>query len=60
MLKPCPWCGQRPEIVPWHGGGPNKTMVSCVNEMCAANPSVTAEGKRKAVALWNERKESTP
>lgn len=54
-VKPCPWCGTQPLIEPWHGGGPDKHMVSCDNEDCAAGPKVTGENRIVAIALWNER-----
>ena len=54
-LKACPWCGEGPDVEPWHGGGPNKHMVSCANELCPASPAVTAETRNEAIRLWNER-----
>lgn len=50
---PCPWCGSPPEATSWHGGGPNKTRVSCSNDYCAVGPSVTAESKPAALRKWN-------
>lgn len=50
---PCPWCGSQPETIPWHGGGPNKTLIGCSNEYCAVAPQTTAESKSAAVRRWN-------
>lgn len=54
-LKPCPFCGNNPEAVPWHGGGPRVTRVSCVGEECAVTPSTVGSTPREAVASWNRR-----
>ena len=56
-LKPCPWCGQLPNVLPWHGGAPTKHMVECEYEDCAAGPSVTGETLALAIAAWNRRAE---
>lgn len=53
---PCPWCGSTPSIQPWHGGGPNKRMVSCSDEFCRVGPSVTGSNRARAIAAWNSRK----
>ena len=57
-LKGCPWCGHIPIVEPWHGGSPTKHMVGCQYYQCPANPSVTAETKRKAINTWNRRTRS--
>lgn len=58
--KPCPFCGEVPDVVPWHGGGPDKHMVCCSNHNCAVLPSVSGDTRKKAVAVWNCRTDPTP
>lgn len=54
-LKPCPWCGRIPTMRPWHGGGPLKRMVHCVNERCRVAPEVTGARPSEAADIWNDR-----
>ena len=54
-MLPCPFCGEQAEAQPWHGGGPQKTLVGCSSEFCRVCPSVAASTKRKAIAEWNRR-----
>jgi hypothetical protein len=54
--KPCPWCGTKPVMEPWHGGGPNKHLVHCVSVRCEVLPSVSGESPREAILLWNRRR----
>ena len=55
-LKPCPFCGEVPQIEPWHGGAKTRRMISCSNEFCRASPSVCENTRAKAKAAWNMRK----
>jgi len=54
-LLGCPFCGAMPTMEPWHGGGPRKRLISCVNENCPVEPSVSGETPAKAIAKWNHR-----
>ena len=54
--KPCPWCGQQPYIQHWHGGGPQKRLISCDTPECDVSPDVTGTSRKSALAHWNERR----
>lgn len=54
-LKDCPFCGASPEIQYWHGGDPNKRMISCSGDECEVRPGVTGETEREAIARWERR-----
>ena len=51
----CPFCGEYPSIEPWHGGRQTKRMISCDNDDCAVQPSVTGETRGQAIDSWNSR-----
>ena len=55
---PCPFCGRKPTIESWHGGGPRKVFVQCPDEFdyeCPVNVSIVAESPTEALAGWNQR-----
>lgn len=54
-LTQCPFCGASPQIEFWHGGGPQKRMISCSGDDCPINPMTTGETKRAAIARWERR-----
>jgi hypothetical protein len=54
-FKGCPWCGEIPQVESWHGGGPEKVMVSCVADFCLVAPHVAAETLALGRTTWNER-----
>lgn len=58
-LKDCPFCAVSPDIEPWHGGGPLKRAISCVNDDCPVQPGVTGETAREAAERWNRRAPAT-
>lgn len=54
-LLGCPFCGAIPIMERWHGGGPLKRLISCINEDCDVSPSVTGQRPSEAIARWNHR-----
>jgi hypothetical protein len=52
---PCPFCGEMPFLVPWHGGGPKKRNLMCQNEDCPVGPNICGDTETKAIAAWNTR-----
>lgn len=54
-LTDCPFCGSPPEIQYWHGGGPEKRLISCSGDECEVRPSVTGETEREAIRIWERR-----
>lgn len=58
-VKPCPWCGKQPWLVPF-GLMPKETkgwQVGCEYSGCPVNPSADAETAWYATLKWENRKE---
>ena len=55
LLLACPFCGAAPNMEPWHGGGPQKRMISCINDSCYVSPQVSGSTSRVAAKRWNKR-----
>jgi hypothetical protein len=53
--RTCPFCGSRPTIEHYHGGGLQKRMISCSDDYCHAGPNVCGPTKKKALQYWNAR-----
>lgn len=50
-IKPCPWCGEMPEVF-WSMDG--ISMIECVNRACDVCPHTELHGSmRDAVRGWN-------
>ena len=56
-LKPCPFCGDKAEILKMASFGKELFTVSCCTGGCIANISWVV-GKTTAIAAWNRRTES--
>ena len=52
----CPFCGTKPTMEPWHGGGPNKQLISCQSVRCDVAPMVSGESPEEAIKKWNHRR----
>lgn len=56
-LKPCPFCGGRAEMTPWHGA---PFRAGCVDDCCPATPAVTGYNEEDTARLWNTRADNRP
>lgn len=60
-VKPCPFCGERPEVSRWSSGyaaGHNDaTAIQCSSDLydCPVQPIISAYTKDEALAAWNMR-----
>ena len=52
-LKPCPFCGGRPDVVAINK---ERWVVTCHSDTCAVNPETDAfDTAEEAVSAWNHR-----
>lgn len=50
-IKPCPWCGEMPEVF---GSMVGVSIIECVNQACDVCPSTKLHGSmRDAAREWN-------
>jgi hypothetical protein len=56
---PCPFCGVKPTVEHWHGGGKDNTRVGCEQLRCASNPSVVECTRPRAIKAWNNSDHAT-
>lgn len=58
-LKPCPFCGQVPELKTFTGESCTFYYIRCANPECPATcASVQDKESSKAAARWNKRHSS--
>lgn len=53
-LKPCPFCGGRPQFWEKVKGDPIAS-VECRGNNCLVTPSVKSRTNKDAIAAWNRR-----
>ena len=60
-LKPCPFCGGKPEIHGYHGfwaDNKHHYCVHCTNDLCCIHPSTGVyESIGEAIKAWDRRAE---
>jgi Lar family restriction alleviation protein len=54
MIKPCPFCGEKPEIREWLVEGYEQVKIMCMTDECHVQPSVFGD-KKAMVEAWNQR-----
>ena len=59
-LLPCPFCGSKPDVEPWHGGAKTKIRVGCVDETCSVQPCCTGQTEAAGRIRWNRRASPQP
>lgn len=59
QLKPCPFCGEMPDIETWYEPGFGRmeplTMIRCVGNDCIVHPSTKFQMESVAIEAWNRR-----
>lgn len=60
-LKPCPFCGKKPEIRRWLSSPTVASYtVECFDRQCNVQPRTDHRTKRPAaIRLWNTRKDAS-
>lgn len=53
--RECPFCGDQPVLVPWHGGRKTKRNIMCRSDACWVQPSFCGDSEDEALAGWNIR-----
>jgi Lar family restriction alleviation protein len=58
LLKPCPFCGNKPELRRTETS--KRWYVECAHMNCAVSPKATTDQDTKeyAIEAWNKRKSS--
>ena len=55
-LKPCPFCGERPNVNTWGDNGKTMYLIECENASCAIKPMTDYHVSLKIVVQeWNRR-----
>lgn len=55
LILGCPFCGEQPDVLRWHGGPASKRLIACANDWCDAQPQVSGPTLHKALERWNRR-----
>jgi len=52
-LKPCPWCGETPELVQRDSARDESWQIVCVNSECPVGPASYWFSRREVIGQWN-------
>ena len=52
--RPCPFCGQKPEVKEWEYDNGSDWRVQCINENCSGGEYITST-LDKAISEWNKQ-----
>lgn len=59
-LKPCPWCGENPEIIDERGVTTDYVLIRCSNDNCHCVAECADKTEKAAIAAWNTRANPQP